>query len=176
MNVTTTKLPPERLDPVDIERFGIIAYGNNNLYPQHLKRIVQASGTATLCLNRYAKFVEGFGFGVELATMPVNEEGVTVDDLLHDVAGDLCEFGGFAIHVNYNILGEITSLHHVPFEYARLEMKDDAGYVSHIKVSEYWAGKKNGRGSVAYREELEKQIRNINPGIPQEAYAAELRK
>ena len=52
MNVTTTKLPPERLDPVDIERFGIIAYGNNNLYPQHLKRIVQASGTETLCLKR----------------------------------------------------------------------------------------------------------------------------
>ena len=90
MNVRTTKLPPERLESVDIDRFGIIAYGDNNLYPQHLKRIVQASGTATLCLNRYAKFVEGFGFGVELATMPVNEEGVTADDLLHDVAGDLC--------------------------------------------------------------------------------------
>lgn len=165
MNVKTTKLPPERLESVDIDRFGIIAYGDNNLYPQHLKRIVQASGTAMLCLNRYAKFVEGFGFGVELAAMLVNEEGVTADDLLHDVAGDLCEFGGFAIHVNYNVLGEITSLHHVPFEHARLGMKDDAGYVSHIKVSEYWAGKKNGRGSVSEEDIETFPVFNPDPSV-----------
>lgn len=165
MNVRTTKLPPERLESVDIDRFGIIAYGDNNLYPQHLKRIVQASGTAMLCLNRYAKFVEGFGFGVELAAMLVNEEGVTADDLLHDVAGDLCEFGGFAIHVNYNVLGEITSLHHVPFEHARLGMKDDAGYVSHIKVSEYWAGKKNGRGSVSEEDIETFPVFNPDPSV-----------
>jgi hypothetical protein len=165
MNVRTTKLPPERLESVDIDRFGIIAYGDNNLYPQHLKRIVQASGTATLCLNRYAKFVEGFGFGAELAAMPVNDDGVTTDDLLHDVAGDLCEFGGFAIHVNYNVLGEVVSLHHVPFEHARLEMKDDAGYVSHIKVSEYWAGKKNGRGSVSEEDIETFPVFNPDPSV-----------
>ena len=145
MNVKTTKLPQERVEVVDIDRFHIMAYGADNLYPQHLKRIVQASGTATLCLNRYAKFVEGFGFASELATMPVNDDGVTADDLLHDVAGDLCEFGGFAIHVNYNVLGEISSLHHVPFEHCRLEIEDDAGHVSHIKVCDGWGGKKKKR-------------------------------
>ncbi len=145
MNVKTTKLPQERVEVVDIDRFHIMAYGADNLYPQHLKRIVQASGTATLCLNRYAKFVEGFGFGVELATLPVNDDGVTADDLLHDIAGDLCEFGGFAVHVNYNVLGEISSLHHVPFEHCRLEIEDDAGHVSHIKVCDAWGGKKKKR-------------------------------
>lgn len=145
MNVKTTKLPQERVEVVDIDRFHIMAYGADNLYPQHLKRIVQASGTATLCLNRYAKFVEGFGFGAELATLPVNDDGVTADDLLHDVAGDLCEFGGFAVHVNYNVLGEISSLHHVPFEHCRLEIEDDAGHVSRIKVCDGWGGKKKKR-------------------------------
>ena len=148
MNVKTAKKPKPRVEEDYSSRFNVETYGEDNLYPQNLQRIVQASGTATLCLNRYAKFVEGFGFGGDLATLIVNDDGITADDLLHDVSGDLCEFGGFAVHVNYNVLGEITSLHHVPFEYCRMEAEDDAGYVAHIKVTSAWTGKKRKKGQL----------------------------
>ena len=148
MNVRTAKIPDNRIEEKTNSRFGIETYGADNLYPQNIKKIVQASGTATLCLNRYAKFVEGYGFNGGLASMVVNDEGETADGLLHDISGDLCEFGGFALHVNYNILGEVTELHHVPFEHCRLESEDDAGYVAHIKVTSGWSGERRKNGIV----------------------------
>ena len=164
MNVKTAKKPKPRVEDNYSSRFNVETYGEDNLYPQNLQRIVQASGTATLCLNRYAKFVEGFGFGGDLATLIINDDGVTADDLLHDVSGDLCEFGGFAVHVNYNVLGEITSLHHVPFEYCRMEAEDDAGYVAHIKVTSAWTGKKRKKGQlVTLTEEDIKSFHVFNP-------------
>ena len=164
MNVKTAKKPKPRVEDNYSSRFNVETYGEDNLYPQNLQRIVQASGTATLCLNRYAKFVEGFGFGGDLATLIVNDEQDTADDLLHDVSGDLCEFGGFAVHVNYNVLGEITSLHHVPFEYCRMEAEDDAGYVAHIKVTSAWTGKKRKKGQlVTLTEEDIKSFHVFNP-------------
>lgn len=155
MNVRTTKTPPPRIDTDYQSRYNITTYGADNLYPQHLQRITKASGTATLCLNRYAKFVEGWGFDERLSKMVVNDEGETADTLLHDVVGDLCEFGGFALHVNYNLLGEVSSVHHVPFEHCRLEEPDDVGVVAHVKVSDDWSGKKKHKG---YTVSLENNI------------------
>jgi hypothetical protein len=163
MNVRTTKTPPPRIDTDYQSRYNITTYGADNLYPQHLQRITKASGTATLCLNRYAKFVEGWGFDERLSRMVVNDEGETADTLLHDVVGDLCEFGGFALHVNYNLLGEVSSVHHVPFEHCRLEEPDDVGVVAHIKVSDDWSGTKKHKGHTVSLEENIETFPVFNP-------------
>lgn len=163
MNVRTTKTPPPRIDTDYQSRYNITTYGADNLYPQHLQRITKASGTATLCLNRYAKFVEGWGFDERLSRMVVNDEGETADTLLHDVVGDLCEFGGFALHVNYNLLGEVSSIHHVPFEHCRLEEPDDVGVVSHVKVSDDWSGTKKHKGHTVSLEENIETFPVFNP-------------
>ena len=147
MNVKNTIKPQERVEVADISRFNIQSYGYNNLYPQHLSDIVAASGTASLCLDRYRKFVEGFGFADEnLAAYVVGREGRTADDILHAVADDLTKYAGFAIHVNYNTLGEITELTPVPFEQCRLEEEDDHGFVSHICTHPDWSGKLKRKG------------------------------
>ena len=163
MNVRTTKTPPPRIDIDYQSRYNITTYGADNLYPQHLQRITKASGTATLCLNRYAKFVEGWGFDERFSRMVVNDEGETADTLLHDVVGDLCEFGGFALHVNYNLLGEVSSVHHVPFEHCRLEEPDDVGVVSHVKVSDDWSGTKKHKGHTVSLEENIETFPVFNP-------------
>lgn len=163
MNVRTTKTPPPRIDTDYQSRYNITTYGADNLYPQHLQRITKASGTATLCLNRYAKFVEGWGFDERLSRMVVNDEGETADTLLHDVVGDLCEFGGFALHVNYNLLGEVSSVHHVPFEHCRLEEPDDVGVVSHVKVSDDWSGTKKHKGHTVSLEDNIETFPVFNP-------------
>ena len=167
MNVQKARKPQERVEVDYSSKFGIKTYGTDNLYPQNLKKIVQASGTATLCLNRYAKFIEGYGFGGELRTLVVNDDGATADDILHDVAGDIAEFGGFALHVNYNLLGEVTSIHHIPFEQCRLEEEDDAEYIAHIKVTKWWNGKrKSGRTTAVQEDDVESfPVFNPDPNV-----------
>ena len=125
MNVGKTRKPQKRVDVEYLSRFHIQSYGRDNRYPQNLMEITAASGTAELCLSRYAKFVEGFGFTDDVAEIVVNNDGQTADDLLRLVVLDLTRFGGFSLHVNYNILGEVSSVYHVPFEMCRLAEKDD---------------------------------------------------
>lgn len=147
MNVRTARKPRRRVD-VDYElRFGMQRFGNDNLYPQNVADIVNASGTAKLCLSRYEKFVEGYGFNDEaLSAWRVNRDGATMDDLLKSVSGDLTRFGGLALHVNYNVLGQVTEVNHLPFEQCRLEETDDAGVVSHILAHEDWRGERTRNG------------------------------
>lgn len=170
MNVKNTRKPQPRVEVKDYTKLGIQAYGADNLYPQHVMSIVAASGTATLCLNRYHKFVEGFGFrDVALSEMFVARD-YTLDDLLHQVSRDLCMFNGFAIHADYDALGRIASLHHVPFEMCRKGETDEHGYVSDICVHIDWSGKMYRRGKqVKVTKESIKHypVFNPNPDIVQ---------
>lgn len=149
MNVRNAKKPRPRVEVGYLSRFKLQSYGNDNLYPQHLQAITRASGTAELCLNRYAKFIEGYGFANEaISDVVVNHVGTTADELLHDIAQDVARFGGFALHVNYNVLCQVTEINFVPFENCRLEEEDDAGNVARILVHPDWTGKKTRNGHV----------------------------
>lgn len=128
MNVKTVKKPNRRVDIGYVSRFKMQAYGYDNLYPQNLARITEASGTAMLCLNRYARFIEGYGFDSDiLAALAMNQQGDTADDLLRNVAQDLARFGGFALHVNYNVLGQVSSVSHVPLRIADWKRRTTRG-------------------------------------------------
>ncbi len=147
MNVRNAKKPQKRIDVDYVQRFRLQSYGSDNLYPQNLMAITAASGTATLCLNRYEKFVEGYGFDNEqLSELKVNRWGDTADDILRAVAADLTQFGGFALHVNYNVFGEISEVNYIPFEQLRLEECDDFGNVAHILQHLDWKGEKTRNG------------------------------
>lgn len=147
MNVRTAKKPQPRVDVDYLQRFHCQSYGADNLYPQNVMDITNASGTAKLCLSRYEKFVEGYGFDNEmLSEVVIDRDGSTMDDLLHQVAKDLTRFGGFALQINYNVLGEVTEVNSIPFEQCRLEECDDSGYVAHILQHPDWRGKKTRNG------------------------------
>lgn len=165
MNVRNAKKPKPRIDINYASRFHLQTYGNDNLYPQHLQAITRASGTTELCLARYAKFVEGFGFANDqFADYAVNGTGAKADDVLHNVAKDITRFGGFALHVNYNVLCQITEVNHVPFEHCRLEEEDDEGNVAHIKLHPDWRGRKTRSGRTLYVDERHVETFNVfNP-------------
>lgn len=149
MNVRTAKKTGKRIDTGYVRRFQMQGYGNDNLYPQKLRNITMASGTAELCLNRYSRFIEGYGFNNEaISELVVNASGETADNILHAVSQDLARYGGFALHVNYNVLCEVVSVEHVPFENCRLEEEDDAGYVAHILIHPDWTGEKTRNGKL----------------------------
>lgn len=141
MNVRTAKKPEARFSVGFHSSLGMQMFGNDNLYPQHLLAITSASGTAELCLGRYAHFIEGNGFADETtADMEVNRTGGTMDDLLRACAKDLARFGGFALHVNFDVFGDIVEVQHVPFENCRLAEADKDGVVSEVLVHPDWSG------------------------------------
>ena len=148
MNVRTAKKPAKRIDTRYLSALRLQSYGADNLYPQHLQEITAASGTATTCLSRYQKFIEGNGFANELADAIVNRQGMTGDDVLHQIAQDVARFGGFAVHVNYNVFGLVAEVNPVPFENCRLEESDDDGVVGHIVVHPDWSGRLTRNGQV----------------------------
>lgn len=143
MNVRTVRNTEPRIEYPNISNLGILAYGYNNLYPQDIRAIVACSETGTSCLNRYVQFIQGNGFkDVAFSETLINRQGETADDLLLHLATDLASFGGFSVHVNYNLLGEIAEINHVPFENCRLGEEDDFGYIGKIAVFPDWSGKK----------------------------------
>lgn len=142
-----SKKSSPRIDRRYLRTLGVQAYGYDNLYPQSFKNIISSSSTGAECNERFADFIEGNGFSnVLFSEYVVNRRGETVDDVHALVCSDLACFGGFAIHVNYNLLGEITELHHIPFENCRLVEEDDNGYVSKVAIHPDWSGKKTRKG------------------------------
>lgn len=112
------KKSSKRVDVRYLQTLGIQTYGEDNLYPQTFRNILAASSTGAECLDRFADFIEGNGFrDVPFSESVVNRKGDTADDIHALVCRDVAYYNGLALHVNYNIYGDIVELHHVPFEF-----------------------------------------------------------
>ena len=147
MNVKLVKKPERRVDTTYLRNLGIQSYGEDNLYPQKMLDIIAASSTGSECAERFATFIEGNGFReVALSEYVVNSRGDTLDDVCHILCPDVSDFNGLALHVNYNMLSEIVSITHVPFENCRLQEEDKNGYVAKIAVHPDWRGQKTRNG------------------------------
>jgi len=117
----------------------ILEWGQQNDYPQAVIDIVNGSYTGTNCLDRYRKFIYGRGFrDADNYQIIVNPDGETADDLLKACAGDLATFGGFAIHVNRNLLGQITTMRWIPLENVRRCPDDDKDYAGKVALHPDW--------------------------------------
>lgn len=119
---------------------GILPFDFDNKYPVRCLDVVNASGVASTCVKLYAKFIEGKGFADDAFYKAIiNDEGLTNDKLLRDLAKDYAKHGGFAIHVNYNALYKITEVNHVPFLDCRLIHPDSTENQGTIAVYNDWA-------------------------------------
>jgi hypothetical protein len=148
MKVTRLPKADSSLDLRFLRQLGVKSYDADNLYPQNVLSIVAASKTGYGCLSRYIDYIEGRGIASEaLAAMRVNLNGETLADLHSLVSADLATFEGFAIHVNYNVDGTITDMHHVPFEHVRLTEPDAEGVIRQVALHPDWSGQltRNGK-------------------------------
>ena len=142
MNIAKIKKAAQRVDVSYLASLGIKAYGSDNLYPQQAKAILDASSTGAQCADRYARFIEGDGLADgTMADLVVNRIGMTADDVVTAIAQDLANYGGFALHVDYNLLCKVTEVEPVPFENCRLTESDDMGYIGYIATHPDWSGK-----------------------------------
>ena len=154
-----------RIDNSYIQSLGIQSYGDDNLYPQTLRNIIAASSTGSECSERFADFIEGNGFSNELfSDYVVNRKGQTSDGIHTLVCNDVAIYNGIALHVNYNVYGEIVELHHVPFENCRLMEEDENGYVPKVAVHPDWTGNKTRKGKkIQVKKENVDYIDVFNP-------------
>lgn len=130
-----------RFSTPDMRALDIQAYDVMNDYPQRVLSISRESGSVKACLEEYVKFVKGRG----IAALRDTElrDGRRFLSLYRSVVSDLCRFGGLAIHVDYNGVGEIVDMQHVPFEHVRLCIADEkTGRVQRLAVNRDWTGVK----------------------------------
>lgn len=120
----------------------ILNWGRFNDYPQSVIDIVNGSYTGVSCLDIYHKFIYGHGFADgDNYQIVVNEDGETADTLLEAVSRDYAQFGGFAIHINRNLLGQITSMSHIPLENVRLCNPDSKEHQGQVALHPDWGGR-----------------------------------
>lgn len=120
MKLAFLKKEKNRFKTYNFRLYDIVAYGEGNDYPHSVIDVVNASYTGGSCLSNYRKFVFGKGFAdKKIYQMIVNSDGDTMDSILHGIAEDLTMFGGFCLHLNFNLVGKITEIRHIPFENMR---------------------------------------------------------
>lgn len=165
MNINNVKKSVERFDVSYCSTLNIQRYGRDNLYPQRMRNLIQSSHTGGACCERYQTFIEGNGLNnTEFSEYVCNRAGDTVDDIFRLVAHDMAMFHGFALHVNYNVFGEIVEVSHVPFEACRLEEETEDGKVVYINYHPDWTGHKSRKGRyIRVSKENVKKIYTFNP-------------
>jgi len=119
---------------------GVQAYDLDNIYPQRVRNAINSSGTATACQNLFAKHLRGRGYrNQDLENLIVNEKAQTLADVHRLLCYDRAMYLGYAFHITYNALLQPVSIKHVPFEFIRIELPDDFGNVTQVKVHPDWA-------------------------------------
>lgn len=121
----------------------IVPYDWDNLYPNKIKSIAQRSGTTMSAIQTLSAFISGDGFpGMDII---VNSEGQTLWDILRHIDNSRSMFKGFALHVNYNMLGIIAEINPINFEFVRWS-KDLKNFV----VNPDWARRNRRKEEVEY--------------------------
>ena len=169
MNINNVKRTQRRVDIHYMSSLNIQSYGKDNLYPQRMRDLILNSPTGGTCCDLYERFIEGGGFADKFfGDFVCNRKGETVADILHLIAVDMALYHGFALHVNYNLMGKIVEVQHVHFENCRLEEEDDLGNVSYINLHPDWTGRKTRNGNridVSSDNVVKAYVFNPIPGV-----------
>lgn len=138
MKTSVVKIPSRISLPPD-KQTGIICYDASNQYPQLIERLNDSSGRSKSCVDTFAKFMSGDGFAdPAFAKSVVGANGLIADKLLRHIAKSLALYRGFALHINFNLLGEITEINPTPFKEWRLSADDEGNYTKKLKHYTDW--------------------------------------
>ena len=151
---------------------GIMAWGENNDYPQLMEKIRLGSPTAKAVSRVYSKFLAGLGFEVEELNNQVigkdaKGKNITLKSLLTAICNEVAGHNGYYLHCNVNLDGVIGSVHLKPFKNCRFAKPDDQEYSALILYHEDWA--KEGIRGKRYDPKKAKayNVFNLNPAVIQ---------
>lgn len=112
------KLKIDSLPSFSFNGEDVIPFGEDNIYPNRIYDAIQKSPTAGGCVKRMNEFI--FGKGVINGGFVVNRDHQTFNDIVMRCVDSYVRYKGFALHFNYNPLGQIVEIFNVDFRYPRL--------------------------------------------------------
>lgn len=127
-------LQDNKVENVEKEISGkdFIAWGTDNRYPNYLFSLYEDCATLQSIINGTTDFVCGNDISCNLPRFEktVNKNGETITDIIQRISTDYLIFGGFALQVIRNSLGEITELYWVDFTKIRSDKKNEVFFYS----------------------------------------------
>lgn len=112
-------------------------YGVNNQFPNYLWELYLRSAILQSIINGTADYAGGSSITynelnpvIKKLKDEANKDGETLDDVIKKVIVDYLIFGGFALQVIYNKLGEINELYWLDFRNVRRNKEGDKVYYS----------------------------------------------
>ena len=127
-------LQDNKVENVEKEISGVdfIAWGTDNQYPGYLFSLYEDCATLQSIINGTVDFVCGNDIACNLPIFEktVNKNGDTINDIIQRISTDYLIFGGFALQVIRNAIGEITELYWIDFTKIRSDKKNEVFFFS----------------------------------------------
>jgi len=135
-------------------------WGLDNLYPNTLEYLLNASVTAKNAVDKSAKAI--IGKGVANGHVIVNSKGQTLNDVIRTSVREYIKHNNAFIWLSFNLLGEISAIESVPSKNVRVGKRDDVDYSGKYLVYSNWDGQ-NGRVDTNAIQIVDRF--NLNPEI-----------
>lgn len=157
MSIRATAIEPVKTPERVLSRNRIaqnyITYGARNDYPTTMRRLVDASPTASACRDKFIDFLSGYGFEDEkLNSIIINRRGDTVFSLLEQVSADLANYNSFHLHIVYNLNYRIDSIVRINPEYVRKSSPDSYGFSPKVVINDNWTKDNSHKAESGYSE------------------------
>lgn len=107
-----------------------IFYGENNDFPQYLWNLYLKSPVSSGIINGTIDFVSGNEVTWNNPMKEINREGDTIDDLVRKISTDYMIYGGFALQILRNHLGEISEIYWLDLQNIRTDEDESKYYYS----------------------------------------------
>lgn len=155
------KLPDKFCENYD-SSLDIRKSGSDNLWLQHLREFFYTSPTFNSCATRMKQFLFGTG----------TQSKIINNKILNAILTDYSIFGGFSLFVQYNGLGDIDRITHIPFETVRLGEQGQNGLYTYCFYSPDWSftntinkkkiAKKDSKKYWIFTNDIDTRLRRMN--------------
>lgn len=135
VDTENTVVIPEYKETLPGNDSQFVKYGPLNTYPNDLRQLCKESVTASSVINGVCEYMKGVKYEYNIDSKNITPESIntlgdTMDELIESCVRDQVTFGGFAIQVIYNKLGEIAELYNIPLEFLRTNESRDRFWFS----------------------------------------------
>ena len=107
-----------------------VKYGEMNDFPNYLYDLYEQSSQFSSIIDTMNDYIQGNGIVSNYPLKIVNHKGETFNDLIEKIIYDYLIFGGFAIQVIRNKMGNVAELNHIDMRFIRTNEDEDRLYYS----------------------------------------------
>lgn len=129
---TQTIYPESKFVECKVKNGSLITYGNNNLFPQYLDALYDNNSLHSGICNKKISYVYGNGLYSETGSAPLtefidkcNSKNDSLNTVYRRLVEDYIRYGGMAVEVVNNRLGEMQDIYYVDSSKLRLSGSED---------------------------------------------------